>query len=571
MSGGSELGNMRVAAAPAASSVDGDEPSLIKSILHTRKRFVLVTTAVCVAATLAATASQTKMYSSTSAAQAFAASGQTGANGPNMATEVQIARSTGVAEEAAKKLDLNVEPQDLLKNLSVVVPADSDVVNFTFSSPRPKDAQKGAQAFANAYVVVRAQQFREQNSIAQRSTVEQIDSLKQELSTAEGKLARASGGQRTSLSSVINSLNTQLALQREQLVALNNQALDFAPATVLTDAALPKSPSKPDVPLNLILGLFGGLAIGFGIAALAELLDDRVRGARDLQRRLGASVLGVIPKDTNEAPHAAATFVALGAPTSPSGDALRRLTTNVAAAAAEIGASSIAITSVDRDDAPTELITNLASLLAASGKRVVLVSMARRWPTLEETFGSAPGPGFLDALAGTVPVRSTLTTTELENLLLCRRGRADLIEIGAGRAAEGPRAVTIPSNAPSYALGFERTAEVTVEVGESFDFVLVDAPALLGDAGAVALARACDVVLAVATPETTRSNIALAREQLDHVHATLLGAVLIERSERSDREETGGPKTFSSARVARESVMQRVKLPRVGHGRSSRR
>jgi Mrp family chromosome partitioning ATPase len=128
--------------------------------------------------------------------------------------------------------------------------------------------------------------------------------------------------------------------------------------------------------------------------------------------------------------------------------------------------------------------------------------------------------------------------------------------------------VTIPSNAPSYALGSERTAELTAQVGEPFDFVLVDAPALLGDAAAAALARACDAVLAVATLETTRSNIALAREQLDHVHATLLGGVLIERN---DRKETGPPKTISSARVARESAMQWVKLPRVGYGRSSRR
>ena len=565
MSGGSELGNMRMASAPASPSVDSDEPSLIKSILQRRKRFVLVTTAVCVVATLAVTATQTKIYSSTAAAQAFAPTGQTG-NAPNMATEVQIARSTAVAAEAAKKLNLNVEPEQLLKNISVVVPADSAIVDFTYSSPRPQDAQKGAQAFAEAYVSVRGQQYRKQTAIAQTATIAQIKSLKQQLATAEAQLARASGGKRTSLGSLIDSLNTQLALQREQLVNLSDQPLNYAPAAMLAAARLPKSPSKPNVPLNVILGLFGGLALGFGIAALAEFLDDRVRGARDLQKRLGTTVLGVIPKNTQDG---RGTFVALGAPTSPTGDALRRLSTNVAAAAAETGARSIAITSVDRDDAPTELITNLASLLAASGKRVVLVSMARRWPTLEETFGAAPGPGFLDALAGTVPIRSALVPTDVENLLLSRRGRADLIKIGPGNASEAPRAVTIPSTAPSYALGSERTAELTAEVGERFDFVLVDAPALLGDADAAALARACDAVLAVATPETTRSNVALAREQLDQVRATLLGGVLIERGERSDQDGQVPGKPLGSDRVTRETMMQRVKLPRVGHGRSS--
>lgn len=558
---------MRMASAPDASSTGGDEPSLVKSILQRRKRFVFVTAAVCVAATLALTASQTKIYSSTSAAQAFAPSGQGGANGPNMATEVQIARSTAVAKEAAKNLNLNVDPEELLRNLGVVVPADSDVVDFTYSSPRPEDAQKGAQAFANAYTVVRAQQFQNQTSIAQRATVEQIDSLKQQLATAEGKLAGASGGKRTSISRVIDSLNTQLALQREQLVALNNQALDFAPATVLTDAALPKSPSKPNVPLNLILGLFGGLAIGFGIAALAEFLDDRVRGARDLQKRLGVPVLGVIPRDADEERRAAATFVALGAPTSPVGDALRRLSTNVAAAASETGVRSIAITSVDQDNAPAELVTNLASLLAAAGKRVVIVSMARRRPTLEETFGAAPGPGFLDALAGTVPIRSALSGTDVENLMLCRRGRADLIEIGASRTSEDRSlAVAVPSSAPSYALGSDRTAELTTDLGEPFDYVLVDAPGLLGDADAAGLARGCDAVLAVATPSTTRTDVAHAREQLEHVRATLLGSVLIDTR---GKQENGDRKPGGSAGLTRESVLEKVKLPRAGYGGGS--
>jgi capsular polysaccharide biosynthesis protein/Mrp family chromosome partitioning ATPase len=570
LSGGSELGNVRMAPAPpVAPGEDGDEPSLVKSILQRRKRFVLVTTAVCVLATLAATATQTKMYSSTSSVQVFAPPGQVGANGPNMATEVQIARSSTVAKAAAARLGIHIAPAELLSRVGVVVPADSDVLDVTYSSPSPKDAQKGAQEFANAFAVVRAQQFQKQNSIASEATVNQINDMRGQLSRIQQKLTTATGRTKTSLSVQSEALLTRIALKQQSLADLNENALDFTPATPLGDAPLPKSPSKPNVPLNLILGLFGGLLIGFGIAALAEFLDDRVRSPRDLQGRLGTPVLGLIPKDSSEAPHAAATFVALGAPTSPSGDALRRLSTNVAAAAAETGTRSIAITSVDRHDAPAELITNLASLLAASGKRVVLVSMARRWPTLEETFGAPPGPGFLDALAGTVPVRSALAPTEVENLLLCRRGRADLIEIGTGHASsDRPRAVAVPSHAPSYALGSERTAELTADLGEPFDFVIVDAPALLGDADATALSRACDAVLAVATPATTRTNIAQAREQLEHVRATLLGSVLMEVGDRRDDGAGGLPRSF---RIARDSVMQRVKLPRVSHGRSSGR
>ncbi len=566
MSGGSELGNVRVASSAPAPS-NGDEPSLVMSILGRRKRFVLVTAAVAVVATLAATASQTKTYSATATAEAHAPRDQAGVNGPNMATEAQIARSTAVASTAARELGLDVAPSELLSRLGVFVPADSDVLKFTYSSPRPEDAQAGAQAFAKAYADVRRRQFEDTALLSASSTAKRINVMRDQLSAVRLQLGQAEGSRKRALSVQSDALTTELSLLQTKLAELNDQITTFTPAEVVGEAPLPRSPSKPNVTLNVFLGLLGGLVIGFGIAALAEFRDDRVRSAADLQARLGAPVLGVIPKDDPQEQDVEPMLAALDSPTSLSGDAFRRLGTNFLAAAAQTGAKSVAVTSVDRVDAPTELITNLAALLAATGKRVVLVTMARRWPTLEEALGAAPGPGLLDALAGTVPIQYALVDTQVENLLLCRRGRPDLIEIGPARDPEDrPRAVGVPSGARAHALGSERTAEQIADLVEPFDFVLVDAPALLGDAEAAALARACDVVLGVATPTTTRAEIARSREQLEQLRATLLGSVFIEASGR----QTKGPrKPVSSARATRESVKQWVKLPRAGHGRSN--
>ena len=568
MSGPPELGGVRVASVPPAASADNDEPSLVMSIFRRRKRFVLVTTAVCVLATLLLTASQTKLYSATSTVEVKAPPAPAGAV-PNMATEAQIARSTAVEAAAASALHLNVKPGQLLAKVGIFVPADSDILNFTYTSPKPEDAQKGAQAFATAYQDVRLKQFQDTTALAATATSGQINQLKGQLAAAQARLDQATGSKKPELAIQVDSLTTRLSLLQQQLADLNDRAVNFAPAKVVGVAPLPTSPSKPNVLLNVVLGLFGGLMIGFGIAAVAEFLDDRVRSAKDLQARLGTSVVGVIPKGTRELAGVEPTFVALDAPASRTGDAFRRLSTNLVAAAGQARAKSIAITSLDRKDAPPELITNLAVLLAAAGKRVVLITMARRWPPLEEVFGASPGPGFLDVLAGAVPVQHAFAETEFESLLLCRRGRPDLIEIGAPRADDDrPRAVAVPSRAPTYALGSERTAGLVADLGEPFDFVLVDAPALLGDADSAALAGACDAVLAVATPSTDRADIAQSREQLAHVRATVLGSVFI---------EVGGQPTkglrrpvVGSARTARDSVKQWVKLPRTGHGRTMR-
>jgi capsular polysaccharide biosynthesis protein/Mrp family chromosome partitioning ATPase len=564
MSGGSELGNVRVASS-APPPPNGDEPSLFMSIFRRRKRFVLVATAVAVLTTLAATAAQTKTYSATSTALV---SNPPGALVANMATEAQIARSTAVASAAARELGLNVAPSELLSRLGVFVPADSNVVKFTYSSPRPEDAQAGAQAFAKAFTAVRRQQFEDTTLLAASSTAKRINRMRDQLSAINLQLEHAVGTEATVLRDRRDTLTTMLTTLQQALAEQNGQVSSFTPAVVAGGTPLPTSPSKPNVPLNVFLGLLGGLMIGFAIAALAEFLDDRVRSATDLQGRLGASVLGLIPKDDRKEQDVEPTLAALHTLTSRSGDAYRRLSTNFAAAATQAGAKSVAITSVDRDDSPAELITNLAALLAASGKRVVLVTMARRWPALEEAFGAAPGPGLLDALVGTDPIQHALADTQVENLWLCRRGRPDLIEIGVAHApGDRPRAVGVPSSAPAHVLGSERTAQLIADLVEPFDFVLVDAPALLGDADAAALARACDAVLGVATPTTTRADIARSREQLEHLRATLLGSVFIEVS---GRRKKGLRKPVSSARGTRESVKHWVKLPRAGHGRTMR-
>jgi len=561
MTGGSaDPGNVRMASSPPAPSVDGDEPLLVMSILRRKKRFVFVTTAVAILATVVATASQTKIYESTSAAEVQASPGQTASGGPNMATEAQVARSPAVARAVVRDLRLDSSRSQLLSRLSIHVPADSDVVNFTYASPRPEDAQAGAQAFARAYAGIRRRQFEDDRLASATSTSEQIHFMTNQLTTLNLEFERAQGARKTVLGNQRDGLTLEIASLQQKLANLNDQTASFSPVRVLGSAPLPRSPARPNLPLNVFLGLLGGLLLGFAIAALAEYKDDRVRSATDLHARLAAPVLGVIPKNDHEAHAVRPTLVAIDAPASLSGNAFRRLSTNFVAAASHAGTRSVAVTSVDYNDSPTELIANLAAVLAATGKRVVLMSMTQRRPTLEEAFGAPPGPGFLDALDGAIPLQHALAETESENLLLCRRGLTDVIEIGVASAPEDrPRGVAVSSKGPAHSLGSERTAQLIADLAAPVDFVLVDAPALLGDADAAALARACDGVLAVATPTTMRADIARSREQFERVRATLLGSVFIEVLGPQERVRRG---PFRSAIATQERVEQLVRLPR---------
>jgi capsular polysaccharide biosynthesis protein len=563
-----DLGVGRLAPTPPpAPSVEEEDQSLLRSILRRRKRYVVVTTVVAVLATLALTLSQTKTYSATATAVVQAPPSQGGV-GPNMATEAQIAHSLAVAQNVARDLRLDVPPAELLSQLSVRVPADSDVLKLTYSSPQPETAQARAQAFANAFADVRREQFQGDAVASAHSIGVQIQRMTAQGAALSRRIERADPDQQATLRIQRDALTTEIALLQQKLADVNRQAVSFSPADVLGEADLPKSPAKPNLPLNLFLGLVGGLLLGFAIAAIAEYVDNRIRGASDLRTRLGVPVLGLILRDDDASSGAGAlSLVAIDSPYSKSANAFRRLGTNFVAAADYARTKSIAITSVDHTDSPIEVHANLAAALAEMGKRVVLVSTRERHPALEELVGAPPGPGFLDALAGAVPLERTLTDTGIENLLLCRAGSTEPNDIGVASPSGERHVAAIPAPARAHTLGSERTALLLEELAGRADFVLVDAPPLLADADAASLASACDGVLAVATPTATREEIARSREQFERVRATVIGSVIVEPNHRTGKERQ---KPARSATAAEDGAGRRMRVSSADRRKSVR-
>jgi uncharacterized protein involved in exopolysaccharide biosynthesis len=72
-------------------------------------------------------------------------------------------------------------------------------------------------------------------------------------------------------------------------------ALDASNIRVVEPAMPPTSPIWPREELIRILSVMAGLALGVGLAFLAEALDNRIRTPEDLERALGLPVLGVVP------------------------------------------------------------------------------------------------------------------------------------------------------------------------------------------------------------------------------------------------------------------------------------
>lgn len=69
--------------------------------------------------------------------------------------------------------------------------------------------------------------------------------------------------------------------------------------TLIEPATLPEKPVSPNRPAIIFLGFILALGSGLGFAIVADAISGTVRGARSLQRKLGALPLSVIPYELN--------------------------------------------------------------------------------------------------------------------------------------------------------------------------------------------------------------------------------------------------------------------------------
>jgi polysaccharide biosynthesis transport protein len=274
---------------------------------------------------------------------------------------------------------------------------------------------------------------------------------------------------------------------------------------VITRATLPVSPASPNHLIDVGVALILGLALGVGVVLLRDRLDDRLRGPRDLEVRVGAPLLAAVPAYRRSA-HDATALVAVNDPASLPAEAYRDLRTRLFRKAARQNGRVLLVTSAAGDEHAT-VAANLAASVATCGRRVTLVCCDLRGGDTAALFGLAGGAGVSDVVQGLVPPRKALRPGGIANLQV----------LPAGPAVPDPGAVV---QASAFRL-------LVDELAESTELVVVDGPALLAGADAGALAQLSDMILFAADARsTTRGQVDAAMRELDPSRSRLIGCVL---------------------------------------------
>jgi hypothetical protein len=102
-----------------------------------------------------------------------------------MFNQRQLAQSEPVAAVAARSLATTATPAQLLEHVSVDVPANSQILRVRCRDTVPETAQRGADAFAEAYLAFREADARAQAKASQTSLLKDVARLNNQIAQAE--------------------------------------------------------------------------------------------------------------------------------------------------------------------------------------------------------------------------------------------------------------------------------------------------------------------------------------------------------------------------------------------------
>ncbi len=304
-------------------------------------------------------------------------------------------------------------------------------------------------------------------------------------------------------SDIANATADSLATQVTELEQPESGSSPVEISTV-RNATPPTEPSAPNKRLNVALGLLLGLALGFGIAVLREVLDTRVRSTDDIRAITDYSVMAAMAHDDEAAQH---PLIVHSAPHSIRAEAFRRLRTNLQFLDVADRLESIVVTSSLPAEGKSTVAINLAITLADAGSRVALVDADLRRPSVAEYMGIEGRVGLTTVLIGKASIDDVVQPW----------GDGKLHVLPSGQ---------IPPN-PSEMIGSHAMAWLLGELVKRYDIVVIDTPPLLPVTDAAILARLTGGALVVAgASRVHRADLGDAIGSLEAVGARVLGVVM---------------------------------------------
>jgi capsular exopolysaccharide synthesis family protein len=293
---------------------------------------------------------------------------------------------------------------------------------------------------------------------------------------------------------------------------------------VVDYATEPKGPIGPRRLQGVFLALLFSLAFGTAVSLFLEYLDDTVKSPADVERGLRLPSLAVIPLAGKTASQRLLPLPfkrAFGNGTgrellinsegpSVQAEAYRHLRTSILLSTPGRAPKTLLVTSSVPAEGKTTTVVNVATVLAQTGAKVLVIDADMRRPRLHQVFGMENGEGLSSALASEV--------SDIELLAMINQYKDTNVYLLSSGA--------IPPN-PAELLGSEQMRHLLDVVGDTFKHIIIDSPPVASFTDGVLIASQVDgVLLVVQGGKTSRQVARRTRQLLGDIGAKIIGVVL---------------------------------------------
>ena len=188
-------------------------------------------------------------------------------------------------------------------------------------------------------------------------------------------------------------------------------------------------------------------------------------------------------------------------------EAIRALRTNIYFSMLDARNNVLMITGAAPEAGKSFISANLATVMAQSGKRVLLIDTDMRKGYLDQLFKLTPEYGLADILAGHVSPAKAVCETRIENLHLISNGG-------------------YPKN-PSELLMDSRFTELLANAQKRYDYVIIDTPPVLAVTDATIVGQLAGTVLLVSRyGNTTTRELEISADRLRQNKINIKGVIL---------------------------------------------
>jgi len=311
--------------------------------------------------------------------------------------------------------------------------------------------------------------------------------------------------------SLQRELDVTSGLYQQMVLRLNSEtakmAMQGVSARIIDKATPPADPYKPNVPMNLAIGLFGGVGLGLGLVFAMAVLDDKIKSAFDIESTLGLPLVGVVPRIKRLNSPEKARAVASNSDRRVT-EAFRAIHSAMKINEVSKNAKVIITTSTSPSEGKSFVTTNMALTFAIHGERTLIMDADLRMPNVAKSLSIEESQKGINQYFN--------NSASLDEVII-KDFYPNLDVLTAGGRCKNPTQIL---NCPHF-------EQLLAELAERYDRVFIDSPPIAAVSDVLTILPHADGLVYVIKYNAVKRKTAKANlRRLMESNTPIFGAVL---------------------------------------------